>query len=99
MFLLVGSVRSHGLFGLSSMGLVNGWRASRTLSKWFIGRLISARRELTLTLRGDLASRSDLRSLGVAAVVMMALLVGLSLEIKVQVIMPMVAISRGVGLT
>jgi hypothetical protein len=81
------------------VGLVGGQRASRTLLKQFLGRLISARRELILTERGDLASHSDLCSLGVAAVVMMALLVGLSLEIEARVVMPMVVLSPGVGLT
>ncbi len=66
MLLSVRGVRWHGLFGPLSMGLVDGRRASRKLLKQFVGRLISARRELTLTLQGDLASRLDLRSLGVA---------------------------------
>ncbi len=99
MFLLVGGVRLHGLFRPLSVGLVDGHRASRTLLKWFVERLISASRDLTLTLRGDLESRLDLRSLGIAAVVMMALLVIFSLEIKARVVVPMVAISQGVGLT
>jgi hypothetical protein len=56
-------------------------------------------RGLTLTVRGALASCSDQRSLGVAVVRMVALLVGLSLEVKAQVVRPMVAISHGVELT
>jgi hypothetical protein len=52
-----------------------------------------------LTVRGDLASRLDQHSLGVAAVTMVALLVGLSLEFEVRVVIPMVALSRGVELT
>jgi hypothetical protein len=82
-----------------SVGLVGGRRASRTLSKRFVGRLISARRELTLMEQGDLASHLDLHSLGVAVVVMMALLVGLSLEIEARIVIPMVVLSPGVGLT
>ena len=49
--------------------------------------------------QGDLASHLDLHSLGVAVVVMMALLVGLSLEIEARIVMPMVVLSPGVGLT
>ncbi len=79
--------------------MVVGQSASRTLSNWAPGRLIWAIRGLTLTVRGDLASLLDLRSLGVAAVTMVALLVGFSLEVKARVVMPMVAISCGVELT
>ena len=76
--------------------MVVGRSASRTLSNRAPGRLILAIRGLTLTVRGDLASCLDLRSLGVAAVTMVALLVGFSLEVEAQVVMPMVAISCGV---
>jgi hypothetical protein len=99
MLLSVSGVRLHRSFRPLSMGLVDGRRASRILSKRFIGRLISARRELTLTVQGDFASHSDLRFLGVAAVAMMALLVGLPLEVKGHVVMPMVVRGLGVGLT
>ncbi len=89
----------HGSFKPSSVGLVDGRRALRTLLNWFVGRLISARRELTLAVRGDLASCSDCPFLGMAALVMMALLVGLSLEVEAHVVMPMVEKGPGVGLT
>jgi hypothetical protein len=56
-------------------------------------------RELTLTMRGDLASRSDLRSFDVAVVVVMALLVGLSSMVVARIVMPMVVDVPGVGLT
>ncbi len=56
-------------------------------------------RELTLTVRGDLASCSDLRSFGVVAVVVMALLFGLSLTVVAPIVMPMVVEVLGVGLT
>jgi hypothetical protein len=79
--------------------VVVGRSASKTLSNQALGRLILAIRGLTLTVRGDLASRSDLLSLGVAAVTMVALLVGFSLEVEARVVMPMVAISCGVELT
>ncbi len=78
------------------LGLVVGQRVTRMLANRFEGRLILAKRELTLPVRGDLASRTDRRSLGVAVVVMMALLVGFSLEIKVRIVMPMVVILPGV---
>ncbi len=81
------------------MGLLNGRRASRTLLNWITGRLISARRELTLTERGDLDSHLDLRSVGVAVVVVMAPLVGFSLAIAACIIIPMVLSNRGEGLT
>ncbi len=80
------------------MGHVDGRRALRTLSNRFVGRLISARRELTLAVRGDLTSCLDCRSVGVAAVVMMALLIGLSLEVEAHVKMPMVEKGPGVEL-
>ncbi len=50
-------------------------------------------------MRGDLASCLDHCSLGMAAVVMMALLVGLFLEIEARVVMPMIEITPGVVLT
>jgi hypothetical protein len=50
-------------------------------------------------VQGDLACRLDLRSFGVAAMVVMALLVGLSLTVMVRVVMPMVVEALGVGLT
>jgi hypothetical protein len=75
------------------------WSASRTLSNWAPSRLILAIRGLTLTVQGNLASRLDLHSLGVAAVMMVALLVGFSLEVEAQVVMSMVAIGCGVELT
>jgi hypothetical protein len=96
--------RAHGLLG--SLSWVFSWvvafagqSASRTLSNQAPGRLILAMRELTLPERGDLASRPDQCSFGVAAVTAVALLVGLSLVIKEQVVMPMVAIGRGVEWT
>ncbi len=86
--------RLHGAPRPLSCGLyciVIGRRASSTLLNWVVGRFISARmRELTLTVRGDLASRLDLHSFGVAAVVVMALLVGLSLTVMARIVMPMV---------
>ncbi len=78
--------------------MVVGQSTSRILSNRAPGRLISAMRGLTLTVRGDLASCLDLHSLGVAAVTMVALLAGLSLEVEARVVMPMVAISRGLEL-
>ncbi len=80
------------------MVLFDGWRASRTLSNWVTGRLISASRELMLTERGDLDSRLDLRSFGVAVVAVMILLVGLSLAGMAHVVIPMVVEGMGVGL-
>ncbi len=71
----------HGLSRQLFMGLFDGQMASKTLSNWVTGRLISIRRELALTEQGDLDSRLVLRSFGVAAVVVMALLVGFSLAI------------------
>ncbi len=56
-------------------------------------------RELKLTVQGDLKSRSDLRSFSVVAVVVMALLVGLSLMVMARVVMPMVVEVLSVGLT
>ncbi len=95
--MLVGGVKSHGSFKpLSVLGLVVGWRVSRMLANCFEGRLILAKRELTLPVRGDLASCSDCRSLGIAVVVMMALLVDFSLEIEVRIVMSMVVIILGV---
>jgi hypothetical protein len=93
------SVVGAGLHGLSrsvSMGLV---RASKTLLNWVTGRLISARREMTLMERGDLDSRSVVRSFGVAAMMVMTLLVGFSLAIMTRVIIPMVGSNWGEGLT
>ncbi len=52
-----------------------------------------------LAVRGDLASCLDCRSLGVAALVMMALPVCLSVEVKARIVMPMVEKGPGVGLT
>jgi hypothetical protein len=43
-----------------------------------------------ITVRGDLASRLGLCSFGVAVVVMMALLVSFSLEVKARIVMPVV---------
>ncbi len=79
--------------------MVVGLSASRSLSNRAAGRLISTIRGLTLTGQGDLASRLDLHSFGVAVVAMIALLVGLSLEIEARVVMPMVATGLGVELT
>jgi hypothetical protein len=63
-----------------------GHSASRTLSKWEVGRLISAKSELTLSERGDLESRMVLRTcFGVIVV-----LVGFSLEIAARIVIPMV---------
>ncbi len=81
------------------MGLFDGWRAFKTFSNQVTGRLISARRELTLTEGGGLDSCLVLRSFGVAAVVVMALLVGFSLAIVACIIMPMVGNNWGEGLT
>ncbi len=55
-----------------------------------------AKRELTLPVWGDLASCLDCCSLGIAVVVMMALLVGFYLEIEACIVMPMVVILPGV---
>ncbi len=81
------------------LGLVVGRRVSRTLANRFKGSLILAKRELTLPVRGDLASfsDSDCCSLGVAVVVIMALLVSFVLEIKARVVVPMVVILPGVA--
>ncbi len=81
------------------MGLFDGCRASRMLSNQVTERLISARRELTLTEQGDLDCRSDLRSFGVATVVVMALLVGFSLAIAARIVISMVVSNCGGGLT
>ncbi len=78
------------------MGLV---RASKTLSNWVTGQLISAMRELTLTEWGDLDSRLVFRSFGVAAVMVMTLLVDFSLVIMARIVMPMVESNWGEGLT
>ncbi len=86
----------HGLLRSVSMGLI---RASKTLSNWVIWQLISARRELTLMEQGDLDSRLVLRSFGVAAVMVMTLLVGFTLAIVARVVMPMVGSNWGEGLT
>ncbi len=97
-----GGARSHGFSSPSSCVLscmVVGLSASRTLLNQATGRLISAIRGLTLTGWEDLASRLGLCSFGVAVVAMMALLVGLSLEIKVHVVTPMVATGLGVEST
>ncbi len=80
------------------MVLFDGWRASRTLSNWVTGRLISASRELTLTERGDLDSRLDLRSLSVVVVAVMVLLVGLSLAVVARIVIPMAVEGLRVGL-
>ncbi len=77
----------HGLLRSVSMGLV---RASKTLPKWFPGQSISANRELMLTEPEDLDSHLVLRSFGVAAVMVMTLLVGFSLAIVACIVMPMV---------
>ncbi len=79
--------------------VVTGRSASSILSNRVVGRFISAMRELTLTVRGDLASHLDLRSFCVAVVVVMALLVGLSSAVVTHVVMPMVVEVLGVGLT
>jgi hypothetical protein len=81
------------------VGLFDGQRASKTLSNWVTRRLISARRELTLMEQGDLDSPLVLHSFDVAAVVVMALLVGFSMGIVARVIMPMVGNNPGEGLT
>jgi hypothetical protein len=49
--------------------------------------------------RGDLDSRSVLHSFGVAAAMVMTLLVGFSLAIVVRIVMPMVGSNQGKGLT
>ncbi len=97
-----GGARLHGALRPLSCGLsciIIRRSASSTSSNWVVGRFISEIRELTLTVRGDLASRLDLRSFDVAAVVVMALPVGLSLTVVTRIVMPMVVEVPGVGLT
>ncbi len=87
LFLSVGGSRSHGSSRVLSLSLpLPVGKASRTLSKWEVGRLISARRELTLSERGDLGGRMGCRAcFGVIVV-----LVGFSLENVARVVIPMV---------
>ncbi len=89
LFLSVGGSRSQGLSRALSLLLpllVDGRKASRALSRLEVGRLISARRELTLSERGNLGRRVDCFAyFGVIVV-----LVGFSLEIVVCIITPMV---------
>ncbi len=96
LFFSVVGAELHGLSRSVSVGL---FRASKTLSNWVMGRLISARRELTLAEQGDLDSCLVLRSFGVAAVMVTALLVGFSLMIVVRIIMPIFGSNWGEGLT
>jgi hypothetical protein len=65
---------------------VGGCKALRTLSKREVGRLISARRELTLSERGNLGGRVDC----CAYFGLIVILVGFSLETVVRVVIPMV---------
>ncbi len=99
LYLLVVDAKLHGLLRSLIVGLFDGWRASNTLSNQVTARLISTRRELTLTERGDLDSHLGLRSFGVAAVLVMALLFSFSLAIVVHIIMPMVGNNWGEELT
>ncbi len=88
-FLSVGSSRLHRLSRVLSLLLplpVDGRKASRMLAKWEVGRLISAKRELTLSEQGDLGRRVDC----CACFGVIVVLVGFSLEIMVRVIIPMV---------
>ncbi len=96
LFFSVIGAGSHELPRSVSMGLV---RASKILSNWVTGQLISTRRELMMMERGDLDSCLVLRSYGVAAVMVMTLLVSFSLAIVARVVMPMVGSSHGEGLT
>jgi hypothetical protein len=102
LFFSVSGARLHGASRPSSCRLsciVVGCSTSRILSNWVVGRLISVMRELTLTEQGDLESCLDLRSFGVAAVVVVVLLVGFSLGFEERVVMPMVGDSQSEGLT
>jgi hypothetical protein len=93
------SVIGAGLHGLSRSVSIGMIRASKTLSNWVTGQLISARRELALMEQGDLDSRLVLHSFGVAAVMVMTLLVGFYLAIVVRVVMPVVGSNWGEGST
>ncbi len=97
LFLSVGGSRSHGLSRVLSLSLplpVGGRKASRTLSKREVGRLISARRELTLSEWGDLGGRVDC----CACFGVIVVLVSFSLEIVAHVIISMVEYDQN-GLT
>ncbi len=89
LFLSVGGSRSQGLSRVLSLLLplpVDGCKALRMLSKREVGRLISARRELTLSEQGNLGRRVD----HCACFGVFVVLVGFSLEIVAHVIIPMV---------
>ncbi len=87
-FLSVGDTKLHGLLRGSLLLLpliVDGRNASKALSKWDAGRLISARSELTLSKQGDLELCKDhCTCFGV-----MVVLVGFSLEMAVCIVIPM----------
>jgi hypothetical protein len=97
LFLSVGGSRLHRSSRVSSLSLplpVDGRKASRMLSKREVGRLISGRRELTLSERGNLGGRMDCHTcFGVIVV-----LVGFSLENVARVVIPMVEYDQN-GLT
>ncbi len=89
LFLSVGGSRLHRLSRMSSLLLpvpVGGRKALRTLSKREVGRLISARRELMLSERGNLGGCVDRRACFGAIVV----LVSFSLETVARVVITMV---------
>jgi hypothetical protein len=89
LFISVGGSRSHGSSRVSSLLLplpVGGCKALRTLSKQEVGRLISVRRELMLSERGNLGGRVDC----CACFGVILVLVGFSLETVARVVIPMV---------
>jgi hypothetical protein len=97
LFLSVGGSRLHGLSRVSSLLLslpVGGRKDSRTLSNQEVGRLISARKELTLSEQGNFGGRMDC----CACFGVIVVLVGFSLETMAHVVVPMVEYDQN-GLT
>jgi hypothetical protein len=97
LFLSVGGSRLHRLSRVLSLLLplpVGGHNALWTLSKREVGRLISVRRELTLSERGNLGGHVDC----CACFGVIVVLVGFSLETVVRIVIPMVGYDQN-GLT
>ncbi len=93
----MGSTRLHRSSRVSSLSLplpVGGRKALRMLSKWEVGRLISARKELMLSERGNLGGRVDC----CACFGVIVVLGGFSLENVTRVVIPMIEYDRN-GLT
>ncbi len=88
-FLSAGGSRLHGSPRVLSLLLhhpVVGSSALRALSKWEVGRLVSARSELMFSERGDLEILVDC----CACFGVIVVLVGFSLEIVACVVIPIV---------